>query len=43
MVDWLPPSTRFAPDVTSWGSQGLPYGIAVAAGGGWVVHRLLAA
>jgi len=43
MVDRLLPSTQFAPNVTSWRSQGLPYGIAVAAGGGWMVQRLLAA
>lgn len=28
--------------MTGWRERGLPYGVAVAAGGGWLVHRLLA-
>ena len=36
----LPP--RLAADVTAWRQRsGLPYGVAVAAGGAWLVHRLL--
>lgn len=41
-------AARFAPwplpggPLTGWRERGLPYGVAVAAGGGWLVHRLLA-
>ncbi|MGD9509897.1 MAG: prepilin peptidase [Geminicoccaceae bacterium] len=31
------------PDPTVWRERALPYGVAVAVGGGWLVHRLLAA
>ena len=38
----LPPIAGM-PGLTAWRAHGLPYGVAVAAGGGWLVHRLLAA
>jgi prepilin peptidase CpaA len=38
----LPPLAG-TPGLMAWREQGLPYGVAVAVGGGWLVHRLLAA
>ena len=39
----LLPAAAGMSGLTAWREQGLPYGIAVAAGGGWLVHRLLTA
>jgi prepilin peptidase CpaA len=39
----LEPATIEGTVLPGWREQGLPYGVAVAAGGGWLVHRLLTA
>ena len=39
----LLPAVAGMPDPTAWRERGLPYGVAIAVGGGWLVHRLLAA
>jgi prepilin peptidase CpaA len=39
----LLPATAGMSGLIAWREQGLPYGLAVAGGGGWLVHRLLTA